>query len=60
VKSSRLRWTEYVTRVGLNRNDLEMETSGKRPPETSKRRWKDNVKMYLRRRCVMRIGSGGD
>jgi hypothetical protein len=60
VKSSRLRWTEYATRVGEGRNALNAGTSGKHPLETSKRRWKENMKMSLRGRYVMRNGGGCD
>jgi hypothetical protein len=39
---------DYVTKMGEAKNAYEKEISGKRPLETSRRRWKDNMRMDLR------------
>jgi hypothetical protein len=44
------RWAGHVTRLGEMRNAYSIldRTQGKRPPGRSKRRWEDNIRMYLR------------
>jgi hypothetical protein len=48
IKSMRMRWAGHVDRLGEKRNacgGLVGKSERKRPP---KRRWEDNIKMYLR------------
>jgi hypothetical protein len=47
IKSGRMRWTGYVARIGERRGvyrGLVGKPDGKRP----RRRWDDNIKIYLR------------
>ena len=50
VKSRRMRWAEHVTRMGKDRGVhrvLVGKPKGKRPLGRPRRRWEDNIKMYL-------------
>jgi transcription termination factor 2 len=52
IKSRRMRWAGHVTRMGQMRNFYKVlvgKTDGKRPLGIPRRRWKDNIKMYLRK-----------
>ena len=46
MTSRRMRWTGYVTRMG-NRRGLVGKTEGNRTLGRPKRRWRDNIKLYL-------------
>jgi hypothetical protein len=51
IKPRRLRWTEHVARMGERRSAyraLVGKPEGRRPLERPRRRWEDNIKMYLR------------
>jgi hypothetical protein len=51
TKSRSVRWAGYVARMGTKRNScriLVVMSEGKRPVGKPKRRWVDNIKMYLR------------
>jgi hypothetical protein len=49
ITSRRIRWVGHVARVGENaRMILVGKPEGKRPLKRPRRRWKDNIKMYLR------------
>jgi hypothetical protein len=51
IKSRRLRWAGYVARMGERRGAymaLVGKREGRRPLERPRRRWEDNIKMYLR------------
>ncbi|KAJ4431719.1 hypothetical protein ANN_20321 [Periplaneta americana] len=51
IKSRRLRWAGHVARMGESRNaytGLVGRVEGKRPLGRPRRRWEDNIKMYLR------------
>ena len=51
LKSSRLRWTGHVARTEQSRNAYKVfvgKPEGKRPLGRPRRRWEDNIKMYLR------------
>jgi hypothetical protein len=57
IKSSRIRWTGYVARMGEKINACRIlmgKTEGKRPLGRPRRRSVENIKMDLRQ-----IGSGG-
>ena len=50
IKSSRIRWAGHVARLGINRGVYRVlvgKPEGKRPLGRPKRRWEDNIKMYL-------------
>jgi hypothetical protein len=50
VKSRRMRWAGHVARVGEGRGVhrvLVGKPEGKRPLGRPRRRWEDNIKMYL-------------
>jgi hypothetical protein len=50
IKSRRLRWAGHVARVEERRGAyraLVGKPEGRRPLERPRRRWKDNIKMYL-------------
>ena len=49
VKSRRMRWAGHVARMGEDRvhRVLVGKPEGKRPLGRPRRRWEDNVKMYL-------------
>jgi len=50
VKSRRMRWAGHVARMGEDRGVhrvLVGKPEGKRPLETPRRRWEDNIKMDL-------------
>jgi len=58
VKSRRMRWAGHVARMGEGRGVhrvLVGKPKGKRPLGRPRRRWEDNIKMYLRE-----VGGGGD
>jgi hypothetical protein len=46
IKSRRMRWAEYVARMGI----LVGKPEGKRPLGRRRRRWEDNIKKDLRNR----------
>ena len=51
LKSRRLRWAGHVARMEQSRNAYRVlvgKPEGKRPLERPRRRWEDNIKMYLR------------
>jgi hypothetical protein len=51
IKSRRIRWAWHVARIGAKRNAyriLVRKPEGKRPPGSSRRRWVDNITIYLR------------
>ena len=50
VKSRRMRWAGHVARMGEDRGAhrvLVGKPEGKRPLGRQRRRWEDNIKMYL-------------
>ncbi|KAJ4450972.1 hypothetical protein ANN_02407 [Periplaneta americana] len=52
IKSRRLRWAGHVARMGESRNAYRVlvgRPKGKRPLGRPRRRWEDNIKMYLRK-----------
>jgi len=58
VKSRRMRWAGHVVRMGEGRvvhRVLAGKPDGKRPLGRPRRRWEDNIKMYLRE-----VGGSGD
>ena len=70
VKSRRMRWAGYVSRMGEDRGVnrvLVGKPEGKRPLRRPRRRWEDNIKMDLQEvggvvgtGCSwLRIGTGG-
>jgi hypothetical protein len=57
IKSRRMRWAGLVARMGEGRGVYRVlirRPEGKRPLGKPRRRWEDNIKMYLRE-----IGIGG-
>jgi hypothetical protein len=51
IKSKRIRWAGHVERMGQTRNAYRIlvgKPEGKRPLGRPRRRWVDNIKMYLR------------
>jgi hypothetical protein len=51
IKSKSIRWAGHVARMGEKRNAyriLEGKPEGWRPLGRPRRRWVDNIKMYLR------------
>jgi hypothetical protein len=51
IKSRRMRWTEYVARMGATRNAFRTmvgKPEGKRPLQNPTRRWDENIRMDLR------------
>jgi hypothetical protein len=51
IKSRRVRWAGHVARMGEKRNSygiLVGKPKGKRPLGRPRRRWVDNIKMYVR------------
>jgi hypothetical protein len=52
IKSRRMRWAGHVERMGEGRKVYGVSVGrpkGKRPLERSKRRWKDGIKMDLKK-----------
>jgi hypothetical protein len=52
IKSRRMRWAGHVARIGEGRGfyrDLGGRPEGKRPLGTPRLRWKDNIKLDLRK-----------
>ena len=52
IKSRGLRWAGYLARMGDRTGALRVlvgKSEGRRPRERPRRRWKDNIKMDLRR-----------
>jgi hypothetical protein len=50
IKSRRMRWAGHVARKGKKRNAYRLlvgKPEGKRPLGRSRRRWVDNIRMYL-------------
>jgi hypothetical protein len=50
IKSRRMRWADHVARMGAKRNAYRLlvgKTEGKRPLGRPRRRWVDNIRMYL-------------
>jgi hypothetical protein len=50
IKSRRMTWVGYVARMGENRNTYRLlvgKPEGKRPLGRPRRRWVDNIRMYL-------------
>ena len=50
IKSKRMRWAGHVARMGERRGVYRVlvgKPEGKRTLERPRRRWKDNIKMYL-------------
>jgi hypothetical protein len=57
VKSRRMRWAGHVARMGEKRSAYRLlvgKPEGKRPLGRARRRWVDNIKIY-----VLEIGWGG-
>jgi hypothetical protein len=51
IKSKRMRWAGHVIRIGETRNAYRIlvgKPEGKRPLGRPKRRWVNNIKIYLR------------
>ena len=51
IKPRRLRWTGHVARMEESRRASKIltgEHTGKRPLGRSRRRWEDNIRMYLK------------
>jgi hypothetical protein len=51
IKSRRMKWAGHVTRMGEGIGVYRVlvgRPEGKRPLGRSRRRWEDNIKMYLR------------
>jgi hypothetical protein len=51
IKSRRMRWAGHVVRTGTRRNAYRIlvgKSEGNRLPRKPRRRWVDNIKMYLR------------
>jgi transcription termination factor 2 len=51
IQSRRMKWAGHVARMGEKRNAYKIfvgEQEGKRPLGRPRRRWVDNIKMYLR------------
>jgi hypothetical protein len=51
IKSRRMRWAEYVARMGEERKVCEVlvgKPGGKGPPERPRGSWKNGIKMNLR------------
>ena len=71
MKSRRMRWAGHVARMGERRvvyRVLVWKPEGKKPLGRSRRRWEDNIKMYLQEvgcggygldRSWLRMGTGG-
>ena len=54
IKSRRLRWAGHVTRKEEGRSAFKILTCipvGKRPIGRPRRRWEDNIRMYLKEIC---------
>ena len=55
IKSRRMRWVGHVARMGESRGVYRVlvgKPEGKRPLGRPRRRWEDNIKMYLQKvRC---------
>jgi hypothetical protein len=52
IKSRRMTWTGHVAWMDEKRNAYRIlvgKPEGKRPIRRSRRRWEDNIKMYLRK-----------
>jgi hypothetical protein len=50
IKSRRMRWAGHVARMGEKRNAYRIlvgKPEGKRPLGTPRRRWVDNIRIYL-------------
>jgi hypothetical protein len=55
IKSRRMRWTGHVARTGIGAYRVSVgKPEGKRPLGRPRRRWEDNIKMYLQE-----VGYGG-
>jgi hypothetical protein len=51
IKSKRMRWARHVARIGTKRRAYRIlvgKPEGKRPLGIPRRRWEDNIRMYLR------------
>jgi hypothetical protein len=51
IKSRRMRWIEHDARMGEKRSSYRIfvgKPEGKRPLGRPRRRWVDNIKIYLR------------
>jgi hypothetical protein len=54
IKSRRMRWAGHVARMGWGRNVYRVlmgEPEGKSPLERPRRRWENEIGMYLREIC---------
>jgi hypothetical protein len=71
IKSRRMKWAEYVVRMGDRRNACKIlvgKPEGKRPLGRRRSRWEENIKMDLRESGLgmwivfiwLRIGTGGE
>jgi hypothetical protein len=66
IKSRRMRWAGHVARMGEERSVYRVlvgNPEGKRPLGRPRRRWKDNIRMYLKEvgcGCVDWIGLAQD
>jgi hypothetical protein len=60
IKARRMRWVGHVARMGEVRGEYNIligRPEGRRPLGRPRRRWEDNIKMYLREiRFLMWIG----
>jgi hypothetical protein len=51
IKSRKVKWAGHVERMGEGKGIYKVlvgRPEGKRPPGRPRRRWEDNIKMYLR------------
>ncbi|KAJ4444743.1 hypothetical protein ANN_06540 [Periplaneta americana] len=58
IKSRRLRWAGHVARMGESRNAYRVligRPEGKRPLARPRHRWKDNIKMELRKTLIKQL-----
>jgi hypothetical protein len=59
TNSTRMRWTEYVARMGEKRvQDFRGKAEGKRPIGRPRRRWDDGIRTDLRENGLDSFGSG--
>jgi hypothetical protein len=70
IKSRRMRWAGYVAHMGVRRGAYRIlvgRPEGRRPLGRPRRRWEDNIKMYLQKLgwgawtglIWLRMGTGG-
>ena len=57
IKSRRMRWASHIDRIEKGRSAFKIligKTTGKRPLGRSRRRWEDNIRMYLKKQVSIR------